>query len=81
MAGYVETDRDRWAEVEARQCIKVAEALESNVAGWLAGGNHAESFHRAEICMIKATTWREMADSLRRPAAIGRERAELADPD
>lgn len=77
MSAYVETDHDRWAEMQARQCDKTADALEISVRGWLAKGESSYVLGSALVCAVKAETWREAAANLRRPAEIGRERAEM----
>jgi hypothetical protein len=75
MAEYVETDRDRWAELEAQACIRTAEAFEQNGRFWKDKPLHSTSAEMIMRCAIKAETWREIAARLRQPAAIGREMA------
>lgn len=72
--GAAMTPHDEWAEQEARQFDKIAEAIESNIEGWQKRGNHPDSLHSATVCAIKAETWKEAARLLRQPYAIAQER-------
>lgn len=64
------TDRERWAEIEASQCEKVAAGMDGWVAGWLARPPHPENYRMAYEIALRAQVWRDVASSLRQPHYI-----------
>lgn len=61
------TERERWAESEAQQFIKNAQALEESEKTWRMQIVHPENTIMMLKCQLEAATWRKAADSLRRP--------------
>jgi len=67
-------ERECWAEVEALQFDKIAEAIAQSADDWKAKDAHPDNMHMAMVCALKAATWRDAARSLRQPYGIRIER-------
>ena len=63
------TEREKWAEVEARQFDKNADYLQECIAGWIKRGDRTDvtGFEMATRITIKVETWREAARAMRQP--------------
>ena len=68
------TEREQWAEIEARQFEKNADALEECIAGWLKNPLHYSNTQKASEIAIRVETWRAAARALRQPYYIRVER-------
>ena len=64
------TEREQWAETEARQFIKNAKALDECIHSWLTKPSHPDNYRMAMEIAIKAQGWRAAAEALRRPRII-----------
>ena len=69
-------EREQWAEMEARQFDKIADAIRRNAEQWRTMSPSAETMNMAQVCILKADTWAEAARSLRQPYAVRIERQE-----
>ena len=67
-------ERERWAESEARQFDKIADAIGESADDWRAKDAHPSNMHMALVCSLKAEVWRDAARSLRQPYQIRIER-------
>lgn len=67
-------ERERWAEQQARQFDKTADALGKSADEWKAKDAHPSNMHMSLVCALKAETWREAARSLRQPYGVRIER-------
>ncbi len=61
------TEREEWAESEANQFDKNANAIEDCIEGWLKNPKFHPNLQKAAEIAIKVETWREAARSLRKP--------------
>ncbi|EGF96792.1 Uncharacterised protein [Brevundimonas diminuta] len=61
------TERERWAEGEARQFDKTAEAIRASGERWRTMSPSAEAMNMAQVCFLKAEAWSDAAMSLRKP--------------
>ena len=68
------TEREEWAELEARQFEKNADALEKCIAGWLKNPLYYSNTQKAAEIAIRVETWRTAAHELRKPYYIRIER-------
>lgn len=71
------TERERWAEVEARQFEKNADYLVECLPGWLANSPNADSFQKCAEITIRIDAWKQAARSLRQPYYMRLERESL----
>lgn len=61
------TESERWAESQAVQFGKNADALEECIAGWLKNPVHYTNTQKASEIAIRVEVWREAARALRQP--------------
>ena len=69
-----QTEREQWAESEARQFDKNAVAIRESGNAWLARDLYPDNAFMAATCALKAQTWEDAARSLRQPYQIRIER-------
>jgi hypothetical protein len=61
------TDREQWAEIEAKQFDKFEEAQRQNARDYITRGLDETSTCMAHQCTIMADTWKIAAQQLRKP--------------
>lgn len=64
------TEHERWAEGEARQFDKTAEAIRASGERWRTMSPSAETMNMAQVCFLKADAWSDAARSLRQPYLV-----------
>ncbi len=69
-------EREQWAETEARQFDKIADAIRKSAEQWRTMSPSAETMNMAQVCILKADTWEEAARSLRQSYQVRIERQE-----
>ena len=69
-------EREQWAETEARQFDKIADAIRKSAEQWRTMSPSAETMNMAQVCILKADTWAEAARSLRQSYQARIERQE-----
>lgn len=70
-------EREQWAETQACQFDKIADAIRKSAEQWRTMSPSAETMNMAQVCILKADTWAEAARSLRQPYQVRIERQEL----